>query len=47
MFKDYVCWYNNKDLSSFVENDENKSRNLLRNKKRNITDIKFYSEKKN
>jgi hypothetical protein len=38
-----VCWYNKKDLTDFLKNDESRSKNLLRDKTREITDIKVYS----
>ncbi|RHZ35471.1 DNA gyrase subunit A [endosymbiont GvMRE of Glomus versiforme] len=38
-----VCWYNKKDLIDFLKNDENHSKSLLRNKTREITDVKVHS----
>jgi len=37
-----VCWYKKKDLASFLEGDS-KTKSLLRDKEREITDIKIYS----
>jgi hypothetical protein len=37
-----VCWYNKKDLISFLES-AGKSKRILRDEKREITDIKIYS----
>lgn len=37
-----VCWYNKKDLTSFLESG-GKSKRMLRDEKREITDIKFYT----
>jgi hypothetical protein len=36
-----VCWYNKKDLTSFLESG-GKSKRMLRDEKREITDIKVY-----
>jgi len=41
--KEDVCWYNKKDLTSFLEN-ESRSKNFLKNKQKEITDIKVYSK---
>ena len=40
--KEDVCWYNKKDLVSFLESGS-KTKNLLKDKERKITDIKLYS----
>ena len=37
-----VCWYNKKDLTSFLEGS-GKSKRMLRDEKREITDLKVYS----
>jgi hypothetical protein len=36
-----VCWYNKKDLISFLESS-GKSKRILKDEKREITDIKIY-----
>jgi hypothetical protein len=40
--EDSVCWYNKKDFLSFLENKENKTRSILKDKNKKITDIKIY-----
>ncbi|CAI2189385.1 10426_t:CDS:2, partial [Funneliformis geosporum] len=43
LVRESVCLYNKKDLVSFLESKESRSKNLLKDKKRVITDIKIYS----
>jgi hypothetical protein len=40
--KENVCWYNNKDLLNFFVIDESKTKSLLKDRKKEITDIKMY-----
>lgn len=36
-----VCWYNKKDLVSFLESGS-RARSLLKDRQKEITDIRFY-----
>jgi hypothetical protein len=42
LVQEAVCWYNKKDLTSFLTSKESRTKNLLRDKKRVITDVKIY-----